>query len=75
MYESCGRTDHIDISSIGDCPRCGSKNVHIQESLIVYDYCDLAHLVDALECLDCDAIISLDLLLRLLTVENELQQK
>jgi hypothetical protein len=74
LYEECDREDHINPDDIGDCPRCGSKNVHIQESLKVYDYCDKIHFVDALECLNCDAIISLDLLLRLLTVEEELKR-
>jgi len=72
--EECTREDHINPDDIGDCPRCGSKNIHIQESLMVTDYCDQIHLCDALECLKCDAIISLDLLLRLLTVEEELKR-
>lgn len=74
MSEWCEREDHIDINDVGDCPRCGSKNVHIRESLMVTEYCDQIHFVDALECLKCDAIISLDLLLRLYSQAEELKR-
>ena len=74
MSDWCEREDHIDINDFGDCPRCNSKNVTIQESLMVTDFCDQYHLCDALECLDCDAIISLDLLLRMLTAEENLRR-
>jgi hypothetical protein len=67
MYEDeeCKREDHINIDVFKDCPRCDSKNIIIKESLKVWDHCDRYHLVDAVECLDCDAIISIDLLMRL----------
>ncbi len=74
MSEWCEREDHIDIDNIKSCPRCDSKAFHIQESLMVTEYCDQIHFIDALECFKCDAKISLDLLLRLLTVEYELEE-
>jgi hypothetical protein len=72
MSEWCEREDHLDPTNIERCPRCGSTAFHIQESLMVTEYCDRVHFIDALECFKCDAKISLDLLLRLLTVEAEL---
>jgi hypothetical protein len=67
MYEDeeCKREDHVNIDVFKDCPRCDSKNIEIRESLKVWEYCDRHHLIDAVECLDCDAIISIDLLMRL----------
>lgn len=72
MSEWCEREDHIDAKSIQSCPRCNSKGWNIQESLMVTEYCDQIHLIDVFQCFKCDAHISLDLLLRLLTVEQEL---
>ncbi len=74
MSELCEREDHLDPSGIECCPRCDSTAFHIQESLFVTEYCDQIHFIDALECFKCDAKISLDLLLRLLTVEYELEE-
>jgi len=72
MSEWCEREDHIDIDNIKSCPRCGSTAFHIQESLLVTEYCDQVHFIDIFQCFQCDAHISLDLLLRLLSVEAEM---
>jgi hypothetical protein len=72
MYEDldCIREDHVDINVFKDCPRCDSKNIVIKESLSVWGYCDRYHLVDFVECLNCDATISIDLLIRLEKAEG-----
>lgn len=75
LAEICNREDHIDAHWVEKCPKCGSAAFGIQESLAVTDYCDKIHLADALECYQCDSIITLELLLRLLKAEKAIECK
>ena len=74
LEDYCKREDHIDTHFIEKCPLCGGMAFHIQETLQVTEYCDKTHLADSFECLFCDAVITLELLLRLLEAEERVKR-
>jgi len=70
----CEEHQHIEDAYLEECPRCGSNNVHIQESLYVTEYCEGIHYIDILLCLKCDATISIDLYIAMKDYEKRLRE-
>ncbi len=71
----CEEHQHIDDAYLEECPRCGSNNIHIEESLYVTDYCEGIHYIDILLCLKCNATISIDLYIAMKDYERRLKGK
>lgn len=69
----CEEHQHIEDAYLEECPRCGSNNVSIIESLYVTDYCEGTHFIDTLNCFKCDATISIDLYVLLKDYEKRLE--
>jgi len=68
----CEEHQHIEDAYLEECPRCGSNNIYIEESLYVTDYCEGIHYIDIFNCLKCDAKISIDLYVLLKDYEKRL---